>query len=195
MSNILFYLAIVSERVTRYGLAWHTFETNKRTIFLATEVAFSYNIWSTKIASIIWFGSSCVDRGPAYLNNWHRLGALPFWVYIKVGIPWNKNMFFCLHQKNICKKNSKFLGQVWFASVLAPSSAVNCSPCRKFLKCLEDLQTFWIWVLLINIVALSSFLTPYSLKARVILRSLWTWCRLCFSYYFSENRPVGRFFL
>ena len=35
--------------------------------------------------NIIWFGSTSVDIGPAYVNNWERLGRLPFQVYVKVG--------------------------------------------------------------------------------------------------------------
>ena len=79
-STILYMLVHTFTRLytrgTRYCWAWHkhSFETNKLTMFLETEAAFSYCNWSIKMARIIWFGSTSVDIGPAYLNNWRRLG-------------------------------------------------------------------------------------------------------------------------
>ena len=46
-------------------------------MFLDTEAAFPYCNWSIKMARIIWFGSTSVDIGPSYKNNWQRLGRLP----------------------------------------------------------------------------------------------------------------------
>ena len=40
--------------------------------------------WSIKMARIIWFGSTSVDIGPAYINSCQRLGRLCFWVSVKV---------------------------------------------------------------------------------------------------------------
>ena len=54
-------------------------------MFLETEAAFPYCNWSIKMARIIWFGSTSVDIVPAYVNNWNRLGRLPFGVYVKWG--------------------------------------------------------------------------------------------------------------
>ena len=54
-------------------------------MFLETEAAYPYCNWSIKMARVIWFGSTSVDIGPAYVNNWPRLGRLPFRVYVKVG--------------------------------------------------------------------------------------------------------------
>ena len=53
-------------------------------IVLETEAAFPYCNWSTKVAWIFWFGSTSVELGPAYVNNWQMLGRLPFQVYLKV---------------------------------------------------------------------------------------------------------------
>ena len=50
----------------------------KLTMFQETEAAFPYCKWSIKISRIIWFGSTSVDIGPAYLNNWKRLGHISF---------------------------------------------------------------------------------------------------------------------
>ena len=50
----------------------------KFNMFLETEAAFPYCNWSIKISRIIWFGSTSVDIGPAYLNNWKRLAHLSF---------------------------------------------------------------------------------------------------------------------
>ena len=44
-----------------------------------TGATFPYCNWSIKMATIIGFGSTSV------LNSWHRLGRLPFWVYVKEG--------------------------------------------------------------------------------------------------------------
>ena len=82
--NILLNFSIerVVSRGTRYCCAWrkHSCETNKWTMFLETEAAFPYCNWSINIARIICFGSTSVDIGPAYVNNWQRLDRLPFWV-------------------------------------------------------------------------------------------------------------------
>ena len=59
------------------GLA-RSFETNNLTMFLETEAVFPCNNWSIKMARIIWFGSTSVDIGPSYVNNWQKLGRLPF---------------------------------------------------------------------------------------------------------------------
>ena len=62
-----------SGALRRHSLAVN--ETNKLTSkFLETEAAFPYCNWSIKMARIIWFGSRSVDIGPAYVNNWKRLG-------------------------------------------------------------------------------------------------------------------------
>ena len=67
------------------SLAQTQFETNKLTMFLETEAAFPYCNWSLKMTRNIWFGLTSVDIGQAYVNNWKRLGLLPFWVYVKLG--------------------------------------------------------------------------------------------------------------
>ena len=54
-------------------------------MFVETEAAFPYCNWPINLARIIWLGSTSVDIGPAYVNNWQRLGRLPFCVYVKVG--------------------------------------------------------------------------------------------------------------
>ena len=72
---------LVCARGTRYCWAWgkDSFETNKWTTFLETEVTFPYCNWSIKMARSIGFGSTSV------VNSWQRLGRLPFWVYVEVG--------------------------------------------------------------------------------------------------------------
>ena len=79
--------SLFSQRGTRYCWPWHkhSFETNKLTMFKETEADFIYCNWLIKMARIIWFGSTSVDIGPAYVNNWKRLGCLLFWVYVKFG--------------------------------------------------------------------------------------------------------------
>ena len=46
-----------------------SFETNNLTMFLETEAVFPCHNWSIKMARIIWFGSTSVDIGSAYVNN------------------------------------------------------------------------------------------------------------------------------
>ena len=43
-------------------------------MFLETEAALLYCNWSIKMARIIWYGSTSVK----HVNNWQRLGRLPF---------------------------------------------------------------------------------------------------------------------
>ena len=50
------------------GLAQTQVESNKFTRFLETGAVFPYCNWSIKIARVIWFGSTSVDMGPAYVN-------------------------------------------------------------------------------------------------------------------------------
>ena len=52
-----------SLRGTSYCWAWckHNFKTKKLAIFLETETALPYCIWSIKIVRIIWFGTTSVD--------------------------------------------------------------------------------------------------------------------------------------
>ena len=90
--NVVPYVHIILERVitprgTRYCWAWYkqSFETNKLTMFLETESAYPYCNWSIKMVRIIWLGPTSVDIGPAYVNNFKRLGRFPFWVYVKFG--------------------------------------------------------------------------------------------------------------
>ena len=63
------------------------------------------------MATIIGFGLTSVDIGTAHLKKWQ------------------KHSFGSTDMKNICQKN---LVQVWFAPVLAQSSAVWCYPCDYF---------------------------------------------------------------
>ena len=52
---------------------------------------------------------------PAYVNNWHRVGRLPFLAKVKVGNSLKQNIYFCKHQKrrrkNCQKKCSKKFDQ------------------------------------------------------------------------------------
>ena len=47
----------------------HSFKTNNLTMFLETEALFPCHNWSIKMDRIIWFGSTSVDIGSAYVNN------------------------------------------------------------------------------------------------------------------------------
>ena len=60
-SRLLSYL---HKRGTRYCWAWgqHSFETNKWTMLLETEAFFPYCNRSTKMAGIIWLGSTSVQH-------------------------------------------------------------------------------------------------------------------------------------
>ena len=90
----------------------HIFKTNKLTMFLQTEAAFPYCNWSIKKARIIWFGSTSVDIGPANVNNWKRLGWLPFWVYVKFGNSLKQKYILYLASKR--KINArKYLTKIW----------------------------------------------------------------------------------
>ena len=111
----------------RYCWAWrkHSLKTNKWTMFLEAEVAFPYCNWSVKMSRNIWFGStyrSSISKqmeevmSSSFMSLSKRNKQKTFsFISIK-----NINIY----QKKIFKK----LEQVWFASVLAPSSAVSCSP-------------------------------------------------------------------
>ena len=47
-------------------------------MFPETEAAYPYCNWSIKMPRTIWVGSTSVDIGPAYVNNWKMLGHFPF---------------------------------------------------------------------------------------------------------------------
>ena len=113
------------ERGTRYCWAWckHNLKTNKWAMFLETETALPYCIWSIKMVRIIWFGTTskwlALVRSSSFLNLCKVRKFLITRTYSSVSIK----------EKNICQKKCQHnLVQVWFASVLAPSSAVSCSP-------------------------------------------------------------------
>ena len=121
------------KRGTRYCWAWgkHNFETNKWNMFLETEASFHYCNWSIKMARIIWSVSTSVDIYPAYVNNWQRLGRLPFWVYVEAGnfVKQKTYSLVRIKKKNICKETFwNLLVLVWFESVFAPSSAASFFP-------------------------------------------------------------------
>ena len=65
---------VAAKRGTSYCWAWRkqSFETSKLTMFLETKAPLSYCNWSIKMARIIWFGSTNVDKSPAYVKNWQR---------------------------------------------------------------------------------------------------------------------------
>ena len=123
--KVLYCVGIVSdgvskvycvERGTRYCWAWgqHSFETNKWTMFLETEASFPYCNWSTKMAGIIWLGSTSVQ----HVNNWQRLSRLPFLSLCKSRkfLETKTYSFISIKKKIICKKKiQKYLVQIWFA--------------------------------------------------------------------------------
>ena len=101
---------------TRYCRAWgqHSFETNKLTMFLETEASFPYCNRSTKMAGIIWLGSTSVQ----HVNNWQRLSCLPFLSLCKRRkfLETKTYSFISIKKKIICKKKfQKYLVQIWFA--------------------------------------------------------------------------------
>ena len=77
-------------------------------MFLETEASFPYCNWSTKMAGIIWLGSTSVQ----HVNNWQRLSRLPFlslsksWKFLET----KTYSFISIEKKIICKKNSKIFG-------------------------------------------------------------------------------------
>ena len=116
------WLTDCSQRGTRYCWAWgqHSFKTNKWTMFLETEASFPYCNWSTKMAGIIWLGSTSVQ----HVNNWQRLSRLPFLSLCKSRkfLETKTYYFINIKKKVICKiKNSKIFG----------ATMVCISICRK----------------------------------------------------------------
>ena len=104
------------QRGTRYCWAWgqHSFETNKWTMFLETEASFPYCNWSTKMAGIIWLGSTSVQ----HVNNWQRLSRLPFLSLCKSRkfLETKTYSFISIEKKIICRKKfQKNLVEIWFA--------------------------------------------------------------------------------
>ena len=98
-------------------------------MFLETEASFPYCNWSTKMAGIIWLGSTSVQ----HVNNWQRLSRLPFLSLCKSRkfLETKTYSFISIKKKIICKKKiQKNLVEIWFASVFAASSAASCSPCQ-----------------------------------------------------------------
>ena len=96
-------------------------------MFLETESSFPYCNWSTKMAWIIWLGSTSVQ----HVNNWQRLSRLPFLSLCKSMkfLEIKTYSFISIKKKIICKtKIPKKLAEIWFASVFAASSAASCSP-------------------------------------------------------------------
>ena len=104
---ILPVATMVAQRGTRYCWAWrkHSFDTNNLTMFLETEALFPCHNESIKMARIIWFGSTSVDIGSAYVNNWQRFGCFGFWVYLKVrnSLKPTTYAFVSIKKKNICQ--------------------------------------------------------------------------------------------
>ena len=94
-------------------------------MFLETEPAFPYCNWSIKMDRIIWVGSTSVDIGQAYVNNWQRLGRLPFRVYVKSGNS--------LKQKHILSSASK----------RKISARKLKKKTKKIYGCKYDLHQFW----------------------------------------------------
>ena len=71
-------------------------------MFLETEASFPYCNWSTKVARIIWLGSTSVQ----HVNNWQRSGRLPFLSLCKSRkfLETKTNSFISIKKKIICKK-------------------------------------------------------------------------------------------
>ena len=74
-------------------------------MFVETEASFPYCNWSTKMAVIIWLGSTSVQL----VNNWQRIGRLPFLSFCKSRkfIETKTYSFISIKKKIICKKNFK----------------------------------------------------------------------------------------
>ena len=74
-------------------------------MFLETEASFPYCNWSTKMAGIIWLGSTSVQ----HVNNWQRLSRLPFLSLCKSRkfLETKTYSFISIKMKIICKKNFK----------------------------------------------------------------------------------------
>ena len=94
-------------------------------MFLEAEAAFPYCNLSIKMAWIIWFGSTSVAIGPAYVKKKYWLSSFLKLCKCKNFLK-TKKIFFCYHQKEkyLPEKIETKILSVWFASVLAPSSAV-----------------------------------------------------------------------
>ena len=89
-------------------------------MFLETEASFPYCYWSTKMAGIIWLGSTSVQ----HVNNWQRLSRLPFLSLCKSRkfLETKTYYFISIKKKIICnKKKSKIFG----------ANMVCISICRK----------------------------------------------------------------
>ena len=88
------------ERGTRYCWAWckHNLKTNKWAMFLETETALPYCIWSIKMVRIIWFGTTskwlALVRSSSFLNLCKARKFLITRTYSSVSIK----------EKNICQK-------------------------------------------------------------------------------------------
>ena len=81
-------------------------------MFLETEASFPYCNWSTKMAGIIWLGSTSVQ----HVNNWQRLSRLPFLSLCKSRkfLETKTYSFISIKKKIICK----FFSAVIFFSML-----------------------------------------------------------------------------
>ena len=73
-------------------------------MFVETEASFPYCNWSTKMAVIMWRGSTSVQL----VNNWQMIGRLPFLSFCKSRkfIETKTYSFISIKKKIICKKNN-----------------------------------------------------------------------------------------
>ena len=104
-------------------------------MFLETEAAFPYCNWSIQMARIIWFGSTSMDIGQAYIKQ-KKMAQIRLFSFLSLC----ENMkffepktysFVSIKKKKICQKFvHNNLVQIWFASALELSSEVSCSPSK-----------------------------------------------------------------
>ena len=136
------------DRIYRWGLHLHSFETNKWTVFLEIEAAFPYCDWSIKKSRIIWLALTSVHIGKVRENNWHMKGCPCFlslcksWKFLKT----KTYSFVSIKMKYMSKKkNWEFFCISMVCIRICAKLSMICSPFDFFNKRVTPLAKFSIF--------------------------------------------------